>query len=140
MPRLIPPELGNGKRPSDPLHGPGSVVVLDVSEDTHELVGRTHDAALDPDDDTTLLTGAVVIFGNPRPVDSEVPGPGTINIGASTLHEAATEAVYCISVLARDMPDWVASTSPELAQVIAEHFTIEDYSTCKAIDMREARS
>lgn len=137
MPRLIPPELGNGKRPSDPRYGPGSVVVLDVSDDTHALVGAVHDAALDPDDDTTLLTGTVVLFDNSRPVDSDHGGTSHIHIGASTLHEAATEAIYCVSAIARDMPTWVASTDEDLAAVIAEHFTVEDYSTCEVIDMSD---
>lgn len=139
MPRLIPPELGNGRRPGDPLHetttSPTAVPILDVSEDTHELVGAMHAAALDPDDDTQLLTGAVVMFGNPRPVDSDNADTSTIHVGASTLHEAATECVTCIVQLARDMPDWIACTDEQLGAVVAEHFTIKGYSTCKQIDM-----
>jgi hypothetical protein len=145
MPRLIPPELGNGKRPSDPAFersGPTGplVPVLAVSDDTHELVGALHDAALDPEDDTQLLTGALVLIDNERPRDGSRPGPIRCGIGASTLHEAATEVVNVVSELALDMPQWIASTSSELAGVVAEHFTVDGYSSCKAIDMSEVPS
>lgn len=145
MPRLIPPELGNGKRPSDPAFQRSAsptdplVPVLDVCDDTHELVGEVHAAALDPDDDTRLLTGALVRIDNPRAVDGSV-GPISMVIGASTLHEAATEAIGAYSRLALDMPEWVASTDEHLAAVLAEHFTVKGYSTCKAIAMQEVPS
>lgn len=140
MPRLIPPELGNGKRPSDPeFQDSGrdtAVPVLDVSEDTHELVGAAHDAALDPEDDTQLLTGAVVMLDNSRPADGSA-GHVIVHIGASTLHEATTEVIGALPQLARDMPEWVASSDGELADVLAEHYTVAGYSTCKVIQMRE---
>lgn len=142
MPRLIPPELGNGKRPSDPAFEPSgrdtAVPVLDVSDDTHELVGAVHAAALDPDDDTGLLTGTVVRIDNPRPVDGSPAGPITAYVGASTLHEAATEVVTVVAALGRDMPSWVASTDAGLADVLAEHYSVKGYSSCKAIPMEEA--
>jgi hypothetical protein len=143
MPRLIPPERGNGKRPSDPRFEPApessvtGVVVLDVSEDTHELVGVEHEAALDPDSPTQLLTGAIVQIDNQRPIDSDIPGPVTVRVGGSTLHEAATEVIGCYANLARDMPEWVASSDAQLAAVVAEHFTVPGYSICKVIDMSE---
>jgi hypothetical protein len=151
VPRLIPPELGNGKRPSDPLFEPATPVgqpgpnvetavpVLDVSDDTHELVGAVHDAALDPADDTQLLTGALLILDNPRPADGSA-GRVIFHIGGSTLHEAATEIIGALGNHALDMPGWVASTSPELADVIAEHYTVDGYSTCEVIDMSEVPS
>ncbi len=144
MPRLIPPELGNGKRPSDPSFEPSgrdtAVPVLDVCEDTHEVVGCLHGQALDPGDDTGLLTGAAVLIDNQRPADGSRPGPITAHVGASTLHEAATEVVTCVAQLARDMPQWVAATDDALAAVLAEHFTVEGYSTCKHIAMDEVPS
>jgi hypothetical protein len=152
MPRLIPPQYGNGKRPSDPLFqlatpdgrpGPNmgtAVVVLDVSDDTHELVGATHDAALDPTDDTTLLTGTRVLVDCPRYVDGSRPGPMPCGIGGSTLHEAATEVIGAHAQLASEMPAWVASTSDVLANVLAEHFTVDGYSTCTVIPMEEVPS
>jgi hypothetical protein len=136
MPRLIPPELGNGKRPSDPLRDRGSVPVLDVSDRTHELVGALHDAALDPDDDTSLLTGTVVMLDNPNPADGSA-GHVIVRVGGSTLHEAATEVIGSLGAFALGMPEWVASTSSELADVLAEHYTVKGYSTCKVIDMSE---
>ena len=142
MPRLIPPELGNGKRPSAPSFmrsgAESAVPVLDVSDRTHELVGALHDAALDPQDDTQLLTGTVVQIDNQRPRDGSRPGPITCHVGASTLHEAATEVVTIVAQLALDMPEWVASTSNGLADVLAEHYTVDGYSTCEAISMDEA--
>lgn len=141
MPRLIPPELGNGKRPSDPAHqrGPNATVpVLDVSEKTHELVGSAHDAALDPNDDTGLLTGAVWLAANDNPRDGSRPGPIRGGVGGSTLHEAAIEVVGAIAELAGDMPTWVASTDGDLAKIVAEHFTVKGYSSCKVIPIEEA--
>ncbi|MCA1572775.1 MAG: hypothetical protein LC798_21275 [Chloroflexi bacterium] len=141
MPRLISPAYGNGWRPSDERHSSGgpndSVVVLDLDDDTHDLVGERHDAALDPDDEETLLLGAVVIVDNPRPVNSDKPYRTMIHIGASTFHEAATEAVECVAQHARDMPDWVACTDEQLGAVVAEHYTIKGYHTCKPIAMDE---
>lgn len=128
MPRLIPPELGNG-----------TVPVLDVSEDTHALVGEAHAAALDPDDDTTLLTGTVVIVDNQRPAGApDSPDKTVFIIGGSTMQEAATEVVGALGEHALEMPRWVASTNAEFADVIAEHYTIKGYSACKVIPMEEA--
>jgi hypothetical protein len=145
MPRLIPPELGNGKRPSDPAFSSSSVEtavpVLDVSEDTHELVGAVHDAALDPGDDTQLLTGAVAMLDNPRPVGApDTPSHTVFVIGGSTLHEAATEVVGALGNHALDMPEWVACADPDLGAVLAEHYTVKGYSTCRLIDMSEVPS
>lgn len=137
MPRLIPPRFGNGKRPSDPAHGPGSVPVLDVGDDTHELVGVEHDAALDPDDDASLLTGALVLLDCEAYTDGSEPGPMRVHVGSSTLHEAATEVVTAHMQLASEMPAWVASTDPALADVLAEHYTIDGYSECEAVAMDE---
>lgn len=143
MPRLIPPELGNGKRPSDqafePSNNENAVPVLDVCEDTHELVGERHDAALDPDDDTQLLLGALVYLDNPRPASGSA-GHVIVHIGGSTLHEAATEVIGALPSLARDMPQWVASSDTELAAVLAEHYTLKGYSTCRAIPIEEVPS
>lgn len=143
MPRLIPPELGNGKRPSDPLFASSmlasAVPMLDVSDDTHDLVGQRHGEALDPDHETGLLLGAVVMLDNPRPVPGE-QGHVIVHIAGSTLHEAATEVVRAFSVYALHMPEWVASTDAELADVLAEHFTVDGYSTCRVIDLSEVPS
>lgn len=143
MPELNLPKLGNGKRPSDPDYGPGSVPVLDVSEDTHALVGDAHYAALDPEDDAQLLTGAVVILDNPRPAEGSA-GNVVVHIGGSTLHEAATEVLGLLPALAMNTPTWVASTDSTLAAVLAEHFTndvIENGKivryTCEAVPMEE---
>jgi len=143
MPRLIPPELGNGRRPSDPLYersGPDGplVPVLDVADDTHDLVGHVHVAALDPEDDTGLLLGAIVLLDNQRPIDGSAPGPLTVHVGASTLHEAATEVLVCVSRLALDMPEWVASSDEDLATVLAENYTVKGYSVCKVISLDDA--
>lgn len=140
MPRLIPPRPGNGWRPSDSRHRPGSVPVLDVAEDTHGLVGDEHDAALDPDDDTQLLTGALVLIDCEAYLDGSQPGPMPVHVGASTLHEAATEVIGAHSQLASEMPAWVASTDPALADVLAEHYTITGYSECEAVAMDEVPS
>jgi hypothetical protein len=137
MPRLIPPRFGNGARPSDPRHGPGTVPVLDVDDDTHELVGAEHDAALDPDRDTGLLTGALVLLDCSAYSDGSQPGPMRVHVGGSTLHEAATEVITAHAQLASEMPVWVASTDPALADVLAEHYTIDGYSGCEAIAMDE---
>lgn len=137
MPRLIPPELGNGKRPSDPLHGPGSVVVLDVSDETHDLVGSVHDAALNPDDETQVLN-AVWFADNDNPRDGSRPGPMRGGVGGSTLHEAATEVIAAIAELAGDMPRWVAASDDDLARVVAEHYTVKGYSTCKVVSLDRA--
>ncbi len=96
MPRLILPELGNGRRPGSEGHerrsSESAVPILDVSKDTHELVGVAHDAALDPKDKTTLLTGTVLRIDNPRPADApDSVGSTLFVIGGSTLHEAATD-------------------------------------------------
>lgn len=135
MPRLIPPELGNGKRPSDPAFvgnsGQTAVPVLDVNDETHEFVGEQHDLG-------ELLTGAVVLIDNPRPTDASV-GPITVHVGGSTLHEAATEVIGALPSLARDMPGWVASTDAGLAAVLAEHYTIKGYSTCKLKSMEDVK-
>lgn len=148
MPRLIPPVRGNGYRPSDERYKqsnpvvPGEgwdIVVLDVSDDTHEKVGQAHYAALDPNnEDVGLLTLHVVLIDNPSPIDgSDGSVPTFIRIGASTLHEAATEAIGAYTNLAQDMPQWVASSSTELAKVIAEHFTVKGYNECQVRDWLE---
>jgi hypothetical protein len=137
MPRLIPPNLGNGWRPSDPHHEPGTVPVLDIDDDTHDLVGLEHDAALDPDDDTELLLGAIVFLDCPKFIDGSRPGPMQCGIGGSTLFEAATEIVAGHAQLASEMPAWVASTNDDLARVIAEHYTLDGYSECSVIPMDE---
>jgi hypothetical protein len=110
--------------------------VLDVSEKTHELVGDKHYAA-DSETGEGYLTGAVVQVDNKRPSDGSVGGPMTVHVGGSTLHEAATEVVECIANLAADMPEWVASSDGDLAKVVAEHFTLEGYSSCKVISLEE---
>lgn len=142
MARLIPAERGNGKRPSNPAFkrsdNPLAVPVLDVADDTHDLVGSKHDAALDPDDTTALLTGHVLIVDNPSPRNAPDTAGSTIcRIGGSTLHEAATEVIGAFEQHALDMPTWVASTDPDLAGVVAEHFTVDGYSTCDVIDLSE---
>ncbi len=143
MPRLIPAALGNGRRPSDPafsrLTTDTAIPILDVSDDTHEIVGSEHDKAVDAGDLAPLL-GAVVLVDNASPVDGSRPGPLTIHVGASTLHEAATECVTCVGALAADMPEWIASTDENLAAVLAEHFTVKGYSACRVISMKEASS
>ncbi len=141
MPRLIPPELGNGTRPGVPKHGSGTVPVLDVSADTHDLVADQHAAALDPKEDAQVLLGVVLIIDNPRPRGApDTPGRTVFSIGGSTLHEAATEVVGALAEHALDMPEWVASSDPDLADVIAEHYTIKGYSTCKVISLDEVPS
>lgn len=144
MARLIPPDFGNGKRPSDPAFEPSTepnaVAVLDVSDETHELVGALHNQALDPDnEDVGLLTGHFVLIDNPAPATTEHGDPSTtrIQIGGSTLHEAATEVLAAVTLEHRNMPAWVASTVPDLAAVLAEHFTVKGYSTCKVRDISE---
>ncbi len=142
MPRLIAPALGNGRRPSDPDHSAGApndtVPILDVSEETHELVGSVHDATLDPEDETQPLTRAVVILDNPHPVGAPGPSRTLFSIGASTLHEAVTEVIGVYPLDGLDMPQWVASDDENLARVIAEHFTVPGYSTCEVIPLEEA--
>lgn len=142
MPRLIPADRGNGKRPSDPAFeasiSESAVPVLDVSDKTHDLVGDKHEAQRDPDQpDELLLLGQVVQIDNQRPRDSSHPGPVTIHVGASTLHEAATEVIGAFENLALDMPEWVASSDGSLAKVVAEHFTVAAYNTCKVIKLSE---
>jgi hypothetical protein len=138
MPRLIPPIMGNGKRPSDPDHGPGTVPVLDVSDETHDLVGDLHDRALDPEDDEAgLLTGARVRIDNSS-VANAPAGTADVTqyvIGGSTLHEAATEIIGTFGDHGNNMPSWVASTDSLLAEVLAEHFTLTGYNTCQVFDM-----
>lgn len=144
MPRLIPPELGNGKRPSSPAHsrgGPNDLVpILDVTEGTHELVGARHDAALNPDDDVTLVTGAQVRIDNQRPIDGSRGGVTPCGVGGSTLHEAATEVITAFANVALDMPEWVACTDEDLAVVLAEHYTVKGYNKCRVIEMSEVPS
>lgn len=140
MPRLIPPQFGNGWRPGDSFHGPGTVAVLDISDETHDLVAQAHEAAQDHDDETGLLTGTIVMIDCPRFIDGSRPGPMTCHVGASTLHEAATEVITAHVQLANEMPTWAASTNEELAQVVAEHFTVDGYSTCTVIPMDEVQS
>lgn len=126
MPRIIPPEMGNNFVP-----------VLDVGEDQRAFVDGRHDAALDPEDETTLLLGEVVMLDNGRPADGS-DGHVIFHIGASTLQEAATEVIGALGAHALDMPEWVASTNDELADVLAEHFTVPGgYNVCKVIDMSE---
>jgi hypothetical protein len=137
MPRLIPPRFGNGWRPSSTRHKNGSVPVLDVADDSHELVGAEHDAALDPDDDTQLLTGALVLLDCEAYNDGSRPGPMRVHVGGSTLHEAATEVIGAHMQLASEMPAWVAATDAALAEVLAEHYTIKGYSECEAVAMDE---
>jgi hypothetical protein len=142
MARLIPAERGNGKRPSDPAFArsdqPSAIPVLDISDSTHELVGRRHAAALDPDNDAQLLTGTVVLLDNPAPRNSPgTPDRTIFRIGGSTLHEAATEVINAFEDHAAEMPAWVASTDADLAAVIAEHFTVDGYSECRVIDLEE---
>lgn len=142
MPRLIPPELGNGKRPSDPAHSRGgpndSVPILDVSEDAHALVGDAHDAALDPSDDTELLMGVVWFADNENPRDGSTPGPMRGGTSGATLHGAATEVIGAIAQLAGDMPRWVAASDDDLAAVVAEHYTVKGYSSCRVVSLNEA--
>jgi hypothetical protein len=140
MPRLIPPQYANGRRPGDPMHSSGTVAVLDVSDVTHDLVADEHEAALDPDDETGLLTGTIVMVDCPRYTDGSRPGPMTCGIGGSTLHEAATEVLNVHAQLASEMPTWIASTDDHLASVLAEHFTVEGYSTCTVIPIDEVPS
>lgn len=137
MPRLIPPRPGNGWRPSDSRHGPGSVPVLDVAENTHGLVGDEHDAALDPDDDTQLVT-ALVLLDCPACLDGSPGGTMPVRVGGSTLFGAATEVIGAHLQLASEMPEWVASTDAALADVLAEHYTIDGYSECEAVAMEDA--
>jgi hypothetical protein len=140
--RLIPAERGNGKRPTDPAfrrsEEPSAIPVLDVSAATHQLVGDRHAAALDPDDDTQLLTGAVLLLDNPAPRNNPgTPDRTIFRIGGSTLHEAATEVIGAFEDHASQMPAWVASTDGELAAVIAEHFTVNGYSECRLLELAE---
>ena len=135
MPRLIPPMMGNGKRPTDPGYGVGDVPVLDISDGLHEMVGLRHDEALDPDVPVGLLTGTVLVLDNPRPVGAPtVPDRTVFGIGASTLHEAATEVVGAFTDHGSGMPTWVFCADAELAEVIAEHFTVPGYNTCRVIE------
>lgn len=128
MPRLIPPELGNG-----------TVPILDVAEGTNERVAAVHAAALDPNDETPLLTGTVVIVDNQRPVGApDTPDRTVFVIGGSTLQEAATEVIGALGQHALEMPRWVASTDAELADIVAEHYTVKGYSSCKVIPIEEA--
>lgn len=126
MPRLIPPEIGDNEVP-----------VLDVAAETTALADERHDAALNPDDPTPLLTGQVVIVDNSDPRFSEGPSHMIVRVGGSTLREAATEVVNCVSEQAKQMPQWVASTDPELAEIVAEHFTVEGYSACDVRQMSD---
>lgn len=119
------PRLGNGWRPDDSRHGPGSVPVLDISPEAHEIVGDAHYMG-----DT--LAGHVMQFDHDE-------GPATIHIGGSTLFEAATEAVICIAELGSWAPAWVASTNDSLAKIVAEHFTVEGDSNCKVIDLTDVK-
>lgn len=115
--------------------------MLDVSDDTHELVGTEHEAALDPDNETALLIGAVLILDNPRPTATPTtPSQTMFHIGGSTMHEAATEVIGAFDAHASEMPTWVASTNEDLAEVVAEHYTLDGYSTCTVISMDEAAS
>lgn len=153
MPRLIKAERGNGIRPSDPRYVADEqrtdghrqlLVVLDVSEDTHELVGTLHDAALDVNDDRAWpVLGQTLYLHNPRPVMPKgvEPREGVVEYQAalSTIHGAATEVIGAFEDQALDMPEWVASTAPELAEIVAEHFTVPGYSTCELVTVEQAQ-
>lgn len=152
MPRLIKAERGNGFRPSDPRYVADEsrtdderrlLPVLDVSDETHERVGELHDAARDDENDAAWpILGQVLLIDNPRPImpagAKQRRGAMEFRAALSTIHEAATEVIGAFEDQALDMPTWVASTAPELAEVIAEHFTIAGYNDCEVIDMDDA--
>lgn len=158
--RLIPPDRGNGWRPSSPNFAPSNqtvagqgwdVAVLDVSEKTHELVAQRHAETLDDNHERQRFGAPVFdkdgeVVPQPRtvvqldcqePLDSSAPGPVTVWVGHSTLHEAATEVIGAYANLSRVMPEWVAGSDKELVAVVAEHFTVEGYNDCKVIKLED---
>lgn len=100
------------------------VPILALSHSSREFVDGKHEAALDPDNDTSLLTGAVVYVQNKRPVGAEdSPDVTVFHIGGETLDEALKSVVGAFDGFhGHDKPGWVASSDEDLARLLAEHY------------------
>lgn len=112
----------------DPRSG---VPDLEVKSTSHKKIKKAHEEG-------SLYTGHTVILENPHH-----GGVTQFSIGGSTLHEALTEIVGAYDTnhsgtpgISEDFtpPGWVASTSENLASLVAEHYdcSIKDLSEVSA--------
>lgn len=117
------------------LRDANGVPILALNNSSQEYVDGEHQAALDPDNDTTLLIGEVVYLHNKRPVGSpDTPDVTVFTIGGETLDEALKSVVGTFELHAHvEAPDWVASTNEDLARLLAEHYG------CKVKDLPSTR-
>jgi hypothetical protein len=99
------------------------VPILELHEDVVAKVARSVGALLDPEAETEYLTGAMAFMHTPRELGHGRPDVVVFRIGGSTLDEAAKECITAFEdSYSADPPTWVASTSDDLAEVLAEHY------------------
>lgn len=99
------------------------VPILELNDAYLEKVADAQRALLDPDAETVYLTGEHVYLHTPRSQAHGGPDIYIAHIGGETLDEAAKSVIGPFeAVVSTGPPDWVASTSSDLAEIIAEHY------------------
>lgn len=100
------------------------VPILEVSDAVAEKITEARRAQLDPSAETEYLVGTTVVMHNPKPQDAGLTSDITIlHIGGETLDEAAKTCIGTFEgSFGNAPPTWVASTSDDLAEVIADHY------------------
>lgn len=99
------------------------VPILELHQDVVAKVADGQRQLLAPDEETVYLTGAKAFLHTPRERSHGRPDVVTFHIGGETLDEAAKSCVGAFEdAYADGAPTWVASTSDDLAEVIAEHY------------------
>lgn len=100
------------------------VPIMALSDSTKEFVAGVSAKQSDPEDDTPLLIGQVLVLENQRPVGAaDTPDVTVFTIGAENLDEASKSVVGAYDgAHGHDKPEWVASSDADLANVVAEHY------------------
>lgn len=100
------------------------VPILELRSDLAAKLSEHAHKAADPEQETEYITDAKVFLHNPAPQPGIVnDGSIFVNIGGETLDEAAKSVIGVFeNVFGSQPPKWVASTNPELAEVIADHY------------------
>lgn len=111
------------------------VPILALSNSSQEFVDGQHEKYFASDGDPEhLLTGAVVLVHNPRPVGGEGPDITRFLIGGETLGEALKSVVGAFDGFhAHQPPAWVASSDEDLARLLAEHYGCKVRAMSKAV-------
>lgn len=99
------------------------VPILELRSQVADQVAAAVQTLLDPHAPTVYLTGQLVHMHTARARGLDVADVVTFHIGGSTLDEAAKECIAAFEDnFADGSPTWIASTSDDLAQVIADHY------------------